>query len=177
MDQLVSASLDRGSLEACEQLTEQHFSFSKKHISLQAGSFVHYLYFQGQSLYLCLRQSIEKKVFIEHRIPAVLNDGAPLFLLLTRIQVECYAAVDAFKVCLPVVKGLSCEHAHPQPGCLPVIVSAQPQFPPLVEVYSVLALTEVRCRCSPQATAFTSTEGGRGRAAHSAALHVGAVVC
>ncbi|KAG7214632.1 hypothetical protein INR49_010524 [Caranx melampygus] len=63
-------------------------------------------------------------------------------------QIECHAAVNAFKISLPVIKGLSCEHAHPQPSCLRVVVSAQPQCPPLVEVDGVLSLQEVCCAYS-----------------------------
>lgn len=125
---------------------------------------------------MCLGQRVKKKVLVEHRIPAVLDDGAPLFLLLAGVQIECYAAVNAFKISLPVVKGLGREHAHPQPRCLRVVVSAQPQCPPLVEVDGVLSLQEVRGAGSG-AAALTSAEGRRGRAARAPALHVGAVVC
>ncbi|TNN78150.1 hypothetical protein EYF80_011655 [Liparis tanakae] len=101
------------------------------------------------------------------------GSGRSLPIIVETVQVECYTTVDAPQVSLPVVQGLGCEHTHPQPSGLWVVVGAQPQCSPLVEVDGVLTLQQVR-RCGPPASAFTSTEGGRGRAAHVAALHVGA---
>lgn len=92
---------------------------------------------------MCLRQRIKKEVFIEYWVPAILDNGAPLFLLLARVQVECHATVDALNVRLPVINGFGREHAHPQTSRLPVVMRAEPQSAPLVEDDRVLALQEV----------------------------------
>lgn len=140
---LFHQSRDRGSLEARKQLTEQHLPFPEQDVSPQAGSFVHYLYLHGQALDLCLRQRIKKEVFIEYWVSAIFDNGAPLFLLLSGVQVECHTAIDALKVCLPVINGFCCKHTDPKSSCLPVIMSAEPQFATFVEVDSVLALLDI----------------------------------
>lgn len=94
-------------------------------VSLQTGTLVDNLHLDSKVFHLRNRKGVKVEVLVEDGVAAVLDNGATLFLELSRVQVQSHATVDALHVKLLVIEVLGRQHAHVKPGGIDVVVCAE----------------------------------------------------
>lgn len=114
-----------GLLDSRKQILQGYLPLSQKVVSLQTGALVDNLHLDGKVFHLRNRKGVKVEVLIEDGVAAVLDNGAPLFLELSRVQVQSHATIDALHVKLLIVEVLGCQHADVKPGGVNIVVCAE----------------------------------------------------